>query len=1200
RLHVTGAEVDWSAFFDGTGARRIDLPTYPFQRARYWVEPAKPTSDATAAGQIALDHPLLAAGVPSPDSDAVTFTSRLSLTGRPWLSDHAVLGNVLFPGTGFVELAVQAGDRVGCQVLDELTLQAPLVLPDEGGVALQVVVGAPDERARRGVQVYSRPEDRPDGPWARHADGVLRPGAPRPGTDLAVWPPDGATELDTTDLYDLLEDRGFGYGPVFRGVRTAWRRGEELFAEVALPGTAHTEAAAYGLHPALLDAAMHALGFGGLGAEEDQRQALLPFTWTGVTLHATGATEARVRLSPAGEQRHAVRIDLADGAGAPVATVDALLLRPVAAGHLAGADGLHEALLTVDWTPVPEAATPVGWALAGPGLDADPDLPVVAGLEALAAGASPVPDTVVLPVVLPGPAVTSAADDGGDDVLVGVRTAVNTALEAAQRWLAEPRFAGSRLVLVTRNAMAVHDGSHVDVRQAPVWGLVRAAQAEHPGRFVLLDLDDAPESLHAIPAALGSGEPELAVRGGTVLAPRLVRAAVGGADAPWDPRGTVLITGGTGGLGAIVARHLVTDHGVRRLLLTSRRGPDAPGAAELRSELHALGAHADIVACDVSDRHAVAGLLGGIDPDHPLRGIVHAAGIGHNGLVEALTPDHVDAVLRAKADAAWHLHELTAGLDLSAFVLFSSAGGLVMAAGQGNYAAANVFLDALAQHRHAAGLPATSMAFGLWDVATGLSQWLSATDLQRMRRTGTPALSEEEGLRLFDAAAAAGAPGLVPLRVDPAGLRARTDEIPALLRGLAPAVRRRSAAGSAARAVDLRSRVRGLDDAERERTVLETVLADAAEVLGHADAHALDPEAGFLEAGFDSLSAVELRNRLNTATGLSLPAMAVFDSENPLDLARRVSTHLRDAVAEAGPAEPTAAAPEHEVPDDSLYGLFLDAILSGKLQPGLAMLRAVAALRPAFTGAADLGDLPRAVSYGAKSAPVEGTEKLPRLICLSTPTVAGGVHQHARLAARLSMPVFGIPTPGFGRGEALPASFEAAVDALAAAVLRAAEAEPFALLGFSSGGLLAHATVARLEAQGVRPAGLVLVDTYRVGDAANDALFDQMAFAVPDKAATLGAFSSAELSAMGRYVEILPQFRKDDIDTPVLLVRAGDLFRLGDDDPVDPGGDWQAQWDGADRVVTVPGTHFTVVEQHVGTTAPVIDHWLAHLDQRIS
>ncbi|MGR4885031.1 beta-ketoacyl reductase, partial [Streptomyces sp. LARHCF249] len=279
-------------------------------------------------------------------------------------------------------------------------------------------------------------------------------------------------------------------------------------------------------------------------------------------------------------------------------------------------------------------------------------------------------------------------------------------LAAVQDWLADER-EGSVLAVVTRGAVAVGDGDRVDVRQAPVWGVVRAAQAENPGRFVLIDSDGSVEELGLL---LALGEPELAVRGGGVLVPRLARLAVG-ADAGgpvWDGSGSVLITGGTGGLGALVARHLVVEHGVRHLVLAGRRGADAPGVGELVDDLVGLGARVVVVACDVADREALAAVLDGLE--RPLSGVVHVAGVADNGVVGSLTPERMDAVLRPKADAAWHLHELTAHMDLSAFVMFSSAGGLVLAAGQGNYAAANVFLDALAAHRHAEGLPATAMA----------------------------------------------------------------------------------------------------------------------------------------------------------------------------------------------------------------------------------------------------------------------------------------------------------------------------------------------------------------------------------------------------------------------------------------------------------------------------------------------------------
>ncbi|WP_143668066.1 type I polyketide synthase, partial [Streptomyces carpinensis] len=340
--------------------------------------------------------------------------------------------------------------------------------------------------------------------------------------------------------------------------------------------------------------------------------------------------------------------------------------------------------------------------------------------------------------------------------------------------------------------------------------------------------------------------------------------------------------------------HLVAEHGVRHLLLTSRRGPDAPGAVELRGELEQLGASVDVAACDVSDRAALADLLARIDAGRPLRGVVHAAGVLDNGVVGALTPERMHRVLGAKADAAWYLHELTCELDLSAFVLLSSIAGTLGSTGQANYAAANAFLDALAQRRAAAGLAATSMAFGLWDVAAGLGAALGAADVERMRRAGTPAVSGTQGLALFDAALNSGRATTVPVRLDLAVLRAHAAEAPALLRGLlgAPGRRAADAAGAGGDRNALRARLAGLADAERIALVLDLVRTKVAAVLGHASAEAIEVRRAFDELGFDSLTAVELRNQLDTATGLRLPATLIFDYPTAQDVTAYILEQL--------------------------------------------------------------------------------------------------------------------------------------------------------------------------------------------------------------------------------------------------------------------------------------------------------------------
>ncbi|MFH8979129.1 type I polyketide synthase, partial [Streptomyces sp. NPDC017890] len=1028
---------------------------------------------------------------------------------------------------------------------------------------------------------------------------------------------------------------GLGYGPVFQGVRAVWRRGDEVFAEVALPEREKERAAAFGLHPALLDASLHAIGLGEF--VESSGGASLPFEWSGVSLHATGATAVRVRLTSAGP--NAVAVQVADETGAPVASVESLVLREASTRQPVRRTSYRDSLFRTAWTALAAAEAPSArWAALGR-WTVDIGSPVVPAesLDTLAE-ASELSGQVTDFLLLPCPVPVKSGPQS--DAAAAARAAVNDVLGLLQEWLTDDRFADTRLVVVTRGAVAVgSDADVTDLAGAAVWGLVRSAQSENPGRVVLVDLDADATSARALPAALATGEPHVALRDGVAYAPRLARvgtdgtlvppvgepgwfvgpmgsdtidgldiqasdlatvpladgevridvrsagvnfrdvlialgmypgdAVMGGevagvisevgagvtdlavgdrvfgmvqrafgpvmtadrrrvARAPrswtdeqaattpivfltalyglqdlaglragervlvhagaggvgmaaiqlahhlgaevfatasegkwdvlrslgldddhiassrtlefeekflavtdgqgvdvvlnslarefvdaslrllprggrflemgktdirqagvvaahhpgvdyraydlaeagpdhtqtlllelldlfeqgaleplpirtWDvrrareafryvsqakhvgkvalsmprrpdPEGTVLLTGATGTLGSLVARHLVAERGVRHLLLVSRRGAQAEGAAELARELEELGADVRFAACDVADRDALAGVLEALE--RPLTGVVHTAGVLDDGVIGSLTPERVDTVFRPKVDAAQNLHELTRDMDLAMFVLFSSAAATLGSAGQGNYAAANAFLDALAQHRRAQGLPGQSLAWGMWAKRSTMTGELDEADLARMNRGGFGALTSEHGLELLDVASLVDEAALVPIPVN-TDVLARGGDVPPLLRGLVrTSARRTAAARAAADPSGLAARLAGLDAAGQRAALLDLVQAQAAAVLGHATGDLIDATRPFRDLGFDSLTAVELRNRLTAAAGLRLPATLVFDYPTPQILVEHLRTEVLGDTTEGTGAAPAPAAPAVAGDDD--------------------------------------------------------------------------------------------------------------------------------------------------------------------------------------------------------------------------------------------------------------------------------------------
>ena len=911
-LHVAGVTVDWAAPLAGTGATVVDLPTYPFQHERFWPAVSVRTGDLTGLGLAPADHPLLGAAMTVAGSDELILTGQLSRETHPWLADYAVHGVVLFPAAGFLELALRAAEHLGCEQVAELDLHEPLPLPERQPVQLQLWVGSPDEAGRRELRCHSRPAGGQGGEWTTHATGVLLPqGAPAPDGH-AQWPPQQATVVDFDGAYEQFAAAGYGHGEAFQGLRALWRRGPELFAEVALPKQVK-DAETFGVHPALLDAALHAAAFLDPADPGDPAEpALLPVSFRGVSLHAAGAGVLRVRLTA---REGAVCLEAVDVEGEPVLGLGAVRLRGTEDLVLPAAPAQRrDDLLRLDWVPRPveQPATPARWALLGedalglrlgdtfgPGLtalgaslgrsDASPDA------SPGTPPAEPAPEVVLVPVV---------GDIGRGPEAVHELTARVLAL--LQEFLADERRTAARLLFVTRGAVTGED-----VAAAAVWGLVRSAQSENPGRFLLVDLDETPESaalLPGLPALLDEEEQQAVVREGIAHVARLARTpAQEGVPRAWNPEGTTLITGGTGGLGALLARHLVASGRSRHLLLLSRSGEAAPGARELRAELTALGAEVTLAACDVADRDALAAALALVPAAHPLTAVVHAAGVLDDGVIGSLTPERLATVLRPKVDAAWHLHELTREADLAAFVLYSSVSGLMGAPGQGNYAAGNSFLDALATHRRALGLPALSVAWGAWEAQAGMTGTLDEAARERIARNGVPPLTAERGLAAFDAALTAEETLVVALgplggRRAPGGAPAA---VPALLRGLLRPGRRRAAGGRGPTASGLSQELSGLDAAARLRLLTDLIRAEAAAVLGHASPEAIGATPEFRQLGFDSLTGIELRNRLATATGLKLPATLIFDYPTPRVLAEHLLGELLGERPElAAPPQP--------------------------------------------------------------------------------------------------------------------------------------------------------------------------------------------------------------------------------------------------------------------------------------------------------
>ncbi|MEU1671053.1 type I polyketide synthase [Streptomyces roseifaciens] len=721
-----------------------------------------------------------------------------------------------------------------------------------------------------------------------------------------------------------------------------------------------------------------------------------------------------------------------------------------------------------------------------------------------------------------------------------------------------------------------------DADQAQLWGLGIVAALELPRRWG--GLVDLPEALdeHALRRLAGilaqRDEDQLAVRADGVFGRRMIRARPADAEpaTPWRPRGTVLVTGGTGGVGRNLARWLA-GAGAQHLVLTSRSGPDAPGAQELHAELTALGAEVTIAACDIADRDAVARLLAGIEDRHPLTAVLHAAGTARSSLLTHAGLDEFAEAAASKVTGALHLDELLDGRELDAFVLFASGAGVWGSGGQASYASANAFLDALALRRRARGLTATSLAWGGWAGGGMVDDAVQ----ERGEKRGLGFMAPELAISALHQAVEHDEAALTVAPIDwEKFLPAFTVGRPSPLLADLPDVQRlleaeRTADEETGAEAGLAAELAGLAPAEQEERLLEHIRSQSAVVLGHESAEDVPPTAQFLELGFDSLTAIDLRRRLSAATGLKLPAGMAFDHPTPARLAKHLLTQL--GAAGRGTAE-------EERPADMLVQLYQHASENGQAAEAMGMLVEAARFRRSFERPEELERTPAPVRFSQGDSPFA-------LMCFSPYVVPAGAHQYARFAApfRDRTDMWALAHPGYEKGEPVPSDVEAVLGLHARTVLECAGGKPVVLLGYSSGGWIAHGVAARLEAMGEKPAAVVMVDSFSREIPFDRQVLNAMAQAQSQRLDFMRS-GGEQLTAMGRYMHLFDEWAAPEIAAPTLLVRAGEPMPTAG---ATAGDGRAAPPEHVGTTVEVPGNHYSMMEDHAGTTAAAVESWLA-------
>jgi acyl transferase domain-containing protein/NADPH:quinone reductase-like Zn-dependent oxidoreductase/NADP-dependent 3-hydroxy acid dehydrogenase YdfG/acyl carrier protein len=1534
QLHVCGATINWPRMVHR--ANRIDLPTYPFQRNRYWLDGPLTKADLTEPWMVTAGHPFLSAVVELADHQGWVFTGQVDRSTQPWLTDHEIRGINLLPSPAIAELALHAASQIGCDRVEELALFTPLILPANGIADLQLRVDAAMDDGRRRVDLYCRDHEQDAavaaGDWTHIATGtfaVANDSAPT-WPDLQVWPPVETTPINFDRMYEHFAGMGIVLGPTFQCVRAAWHNETGVYLDIALSPECIGASPQFGIHPTVFDGAMQAFfieAFASHNGKQDRVE--MPFAFTGMTRYTTGVVGLRTHLSsPAAEQSMSggttLSLRVADDTGAPVVSIDSLVVRPIDLESI-GRNDFSRQLLQVEWAECSAAARPsrqIHWIMPD---DTDPEAQT--GLQGVIAGAKTYPGVIEYN--------RSASDSGAPDVTIlvcipldnnGLADTANVderrLLDDIQAWLSTERSDARRLVVMTRRAVASGHRDYVlDLTGTPAWGLVRAAQAEHPDRFILLDVDGHDLSWDAVPAAItravADSEPQLVVRRGMASVPRLTRitqgdilstpseespwrleaaergsldslrrvpcpevteplaagqvrisvraaglnftdvlrvldilpsseppgvegagivlevasgvagfapgdrvfgwfpgafgpiavadhrllapipagwsfaqaatvpavfmtayqalhevaklttgetllvhAATGGvgmaavqlarhwgaevfataspakqhllrssgfdqdhiassrdtdfeqrflnvtggrgvdvvlncltgefveaslrlmprggrfielgatdlrepeqicrdyqntnyhqvdfswldpehmremiaelltlfaADsihplpvtsfdiryateafrymsqarhtgkvvltvpAPLNPEGTVLITGCSSTTAQVVARHLAATHQLRHLALADNQ---VCGVTELEADLTELGAEVTFAACDTTNRGALAQLFASLPESHPLTAVIHVPGATAADDVDSPVMHQLDQTLRSNVAAVLNLHHLTHDLDVAAFVLFSSAEGILGVPAAAASSATGAFFDTLAQRRRDQGLPATSMAWGPWAQASEIDA-ITANDSRQSTHVGLVPIADRNALALLDNVLDtihfSGPALLVSAQLDDTTLH----PVPPLLSRLVTTRTERDVTAP------IGQRFGKLSTGDQRQFLLEMIQTHLPPVLGYPDL-VLSTDQTFLDLGLNSITALEFRNRITKATGLTFPATLAFDyptidmladylhaklvaSAQSLENGQphtNVSGQQPDSQPLVSVDLPHAAGPAPASSPDTVSSLFKHALDIGKGSAGIDLLTAAAQFR-------DTSDRPDQLHAKSDLSQITDGPALPSLFFLGPLIPIPVSITYKRLGAefRGARNVSLLSEPGFKGDERLPTTIEALARAHADIIGSHSGDGPFALIGHSSGGWVAYATAQLLEQLDLSPAAVILLDT-----SATSVLNPQGVGVVMRKLVhewnEFVSLDHTALTAMGWYVRLLSGWEPAKVNAPTLLVKASDAY---------PGlceAGFTSSRDLADFVVEVPGDHFTIIQNHADTTANAVNSWLERI-----